>query len=281
MIIQSVPVRASSWSLSFSGAGHLISYHLGVALTLQNKNNECSIKNVAGSSSGAIVAAVMACFPHQLDEYTDRFLQDGGRAYANFNEMLSESSTNEQLQEHKSNLPLLHVATTSCSDGSQKVFSFEPVNLHLKPDKMLLALQASCRIPVSFHPWDIFSRRAPSYPELDGIEIEGGFYVDGGIASPCPMLNESDSTYIAISPISGSSSAKWSIRPVDTSWKLPLVGDLTARCRTFAVRPSVNNLNAFAVSAGVASPQILKDWHDRGVHDANIFIEKWNWKHCD
>jgi predicted acylesterase/phospholipase RssA len=266
----------ASWNLSFSGAGHLISYHLGVAQTLR-ASNAASIQSVAGSSSGAIVAAVLTCMPYRLEEYSDRFMHDGGRAFANFKKMLNDPS--DKVGESQIiNRPTLHIATTKCSDGSLKLFSFQPDNIHHKHEKVLLALKASCKIPVSsFHPWDVFSKHAPSYPDYDGIEIDGDSYVDGGIAAPCPVVNDTQqSTNIIISPISGSSSAKWNIRPLDTSWKLPLIGDLSARCGTFAVRPSVDNLRAIVISAGAAPPQVMKDWHNRGVDDANEFLKKWN-----
>eukprot|EP00956_Cyclotella_meneghiniana_P011352 scaffold15942_cov78-Cyclotella_meneghiniana.AAC.15 len=261
------PLRPS-WNLSFSGAGHLISYHLGVARTLL-QNETAAIQSVAGSSSGAIAAAVIAYLPHRVDEYTDRFIKDGGRAFANFCEMVDETSTNLECR------PVLHIATTRC-DGSLKVFSFQSDNLQAQRDKMLQSLEASCRIPLSFHPWDVFSKNAPSYPQQNSIEIDGNHYIDGGIAAPCPQIEYNDgSTNIVISPISGSSSAKWNIRPNDASWKLPLIDDIAARCGTFAVRPSVNNIRAFVVSAGAASPQVLKDWHKRGVDDAHMFLEQW------
>lgn len=264
-----IPKPRPSWNLSFSGAGHFISYHLGVARTLL-QNETAAIQSVAGSSSGAIAASVVACFPHRVDEYTDRFIKDSGRAFANFSEMLAETSTNPGCT------PVLHIATTRCVDGSLKVFSFQSENLQLQRDKMLLALQASCRIPLSFHPWDVFSKNAPSYPKQNSVEIDGNHYVDGGIAAPCPQIEYNDqSTNIVISPISGSSSAKWNICPNDASWKLPVIGDIPARCRTFSVRPSVNNIRAFVVSAGAASPQVMKDWHKRGVDDAHIFLEQW------
>lgn len=275
-MIKPVTRVGAYWNLSFSGAGHLMSYHLGAACTLQDSKS-AQIQSVAGSSSGAIVAAAIACFPHRLKEYSSRFLQDGGRAFANFSDMLIESPNDE---EDRPNQPTLHVATTNCSNGSLKLFSFHSDNIRQNPDHLLLALRASCFIPVSFHPWDIFSEREPTYPKQNSIEIYGENYVDGGIASPCPLINEdSQSTNIIISPISGSSSEKWSIRPIDTSWKIPMVGDVTARCGTFAVRPSVNNLRACFISAGMASPQVLKDWHDRGVGDANLFLEKWHTEH--
>lgn len=277
MTQQAVLSRAS-WNLAFSGAGHLISYHLGVAKTLQNSNKTAAIKSVAGSSSGAVAAAVLACIPHQLEEYTDRFLQDGGRAFANFREMLVDTYTVDQSSIICEGRPTLHIATTKCSDGSFKIFSFEPDNMQNQHRKLLVALQASCKIPLLFHPWDAFSKHAPSYPEHDGIEIDGDFYVDGGISCPCPIVpTDDDATNISISPISGSSLTKChAIRPNDNSWKAPLLSDVVARCGTFAVRPSVDNLRALFASAGAASPRVLKDWHDRGVDDAYLFLGQWN-----
>ena len=120
----------NSWLLSFSGVGHLLSYHLGAAQTLlldENPKKTARIQSVAGSSSGAIVAAVLACFPHRIEEYTTRFLEDGGRAFGKFQEMLVESS----IDKHKETIvtrPLLHIATTNCSNGSLKIFSFDPNN---------------------------------------------------------------------------------------------------------------------------------------------------------
>lgn len=277
-MIKPTVASQASWSLTFSGAGHLISYHLGVARTLQNSSKSVSIQSVAGSSSGAIVAAALTYIPHRLDEYTDRFLQDGGRAFANFNELLSDvdAPTNDQPQA-SNNRPTLHIATTRCSDGSLQLFSFQRNNLQMQRGRLLLALQASCKIPVSFHPWDAFSSQTPVYPNQDGVEVDRKFYVDGGISAPCPIVStDNQTTNIVISPISGSSSEKWNIRPHDNSWKIPLVGDITARCGTFAVRPSVDNLRALVVSAGAAPPQVLKDWRDRGIDDANLFLEKWN-----
>lgn len=273
-----MPSRAS-WNLSFSGAGHLMSYHLGVARTLQ-ASNATSIQSVAGSSSGAIVAAVLACMPHRLEEYADRFMHDGGRAFANFKDMLNDSSDKVRETQMIIHRPTLHIATTKCTDGSLKLFSFQPGNIHVHHEKLLLALKASCKIPASsFHPRDVFSKHAPSYPDLDGIGIDGESYVDGAIAAPCPLannINAEQHTNIAVSPISGSSSAVWNIRPKDTSWKLPLMGDISARCGTFSVRPSVDNLRALVISAGVAPPNVLKDWCNRGVDDANEFLKKWN-----
>eukprot|EP00980_Cylindrotheca_fusiformis_P003506 scaffold781_cov132-Cylindrotheca_fusiformis.AAC.25 len=266
---------ARSWSISFSAAGHLIVYHLGVAKTLlfhaQRDLSLPAIKAVAGSSSGAVVAAAVACFPDRMEEYADRFLQDRGRGLSNFKEMLVEQN------ERKGGSARLGIATTRCSDGSLRLFHFDSPNG--EHERLTKVLKASCTIPRHFHPWDVFTKFDLSYPNADGIEIDGEFYVDGGIASPCPLTDgiaEENATHIEVSPISGSSTTNWNIRPNDSSFKLlPLIGDLGARCGTFFVRPSIQNLRAAAVSAGVASPQVLSDWHQKGMDDANRFLETW------
>jgi predicted acylesterase/phospholipase RssA len=106
---------------------------------------------VAGSSSGAIVAAVLACFPHRIEEYKTRFLEDGGRALRNFQEMLVESSITNKQTEKLATRPLLHIATTNCINGSLKICVFDPNNPHEDHYHMiLLALRASCHIPPTF-----------------------------------------------------------------------------------------------------------------------------------
>ena len=48
--------------------------------------------------------------------------------------------------------------------------------------------------------------------------------------------------------------------------------DITCR-GGFTVHPSVQNVQAMQVSAGVASPQILQDWYERGIDDARSILE--------
>lgn len=45
-------------ALSFSGGGHLLIYHLGVLNALRRKGGQSHFSMFAGSSGGAIVAAV-------------------------------------------------------------------------------------------------------------------------------------------------------------------------------------------------------------------------------
>ena len=264
------------WTLSFSGAGHLLPYHLGAAgIMLSRTLGFPEIRAVAGSSSGAIAAAIMTLLPHRLDEYTERFLQDRGYAMRNLKEMLEDEESKSKaysgttLQESSQ---LLVVCTTKSSDGSMHLFTFDTNEVTRNDTKLIRAIQASCMIPKSFHPIDVFSSSTLSYP--DGIEIDGSQYVDGGIVAPAPPTpldkNPSCSENIVVSPISGSSGH---IRPVDHSFRLP--GELTGRCGKFKIRPSIQNLRAMITSMGVASPELLKEWYDRGADDAEIFLNDW------
>ena len=158
--------------------------------------------------------------------------------------------------------------------------------------RLLSAVKASCAIPQTFHPWDVFSKYPSKYPDEDGIDIGGSSYVDGGIAAPCPIwrkhteLNDihQEDSIILISPISGShapsSPVLGSIRPSDLSFKFPFVGDLSPRGENgaFRIRPSIQNLQALVASAGAVQPQILYDWHQRGMEDAITFWADWEKK---
>ena len=129
-------------------------------------------------------------------------------------------------------------------------------------ERLFKAIEASCRIPGSFHPFDMIvpnnllqhmfvpgTSTGTQYPDEEGIEIDGRGHVDGGIAAPFPPTPFDDDPNctgkIVVSPIAGeyfycrndnnsdnkdapsSSLLLRAIRPRDVSWKLPLVGSLT------------------------------------------------------
>jgi predicted acylesterase/phospholipase RssA len=328
-LLQLQPNQHPFWSISFSGAGHLLAYHLGVARRLldtqqcqqQQKeevnhndthDNILSIRAVAGSSSGAIAATVFAVLPHRLDEFTDHFLRDGGRALSRLKTMILEdddastsiSSTMATGQNHKParsppSMTLLGVGTTNCKNGSLHLFTFDSVSngsaedtnttaLHpplpslqlLDKSRLIRAIEASCTIPTSFHPLDMFQSSSSflSYPDHEGIEIDGEYFVDGGIAAPAPpspLDLDPLSRRIVVSPISRSKSGSqmMMIRPLDTTFALP-GGDWTTRCGTFSIRPSVQNLRAMIASAGVAPPGVLQEWHQHGMKDTERFLDE-------
>ena len=65
------PTPTRYTTVAFSGAGHLLAYHLGVASTLLTASTNTPqpklppLRAVSGSSSGAIAAAVLSCLPHR------------------------------------------------------------------------------------------------------------------------------------------------------------------------------------------------------------------------
>jgi predicted acylesterase/phospholipase RssA len=146
---------------------------------------------VAGSSSGAIAAAVVSLFPHRLEEFTEKFLWDRGRALTNLNDILLEEEPFDSVSSDGKQYPrpMLVVAATNCMDGSMKLFTFDPTENHAnekKPQDIMRAIQAACTIPISFHPFDMFGKSSLTYPDEEGVEIDGGYCVDGGIAAPAP-----------------------------------------------------------------------------------------------
>ncbi len=305
----------SFWTVSFSGAGHLLPYHLGVAKTLLSNHTEelqseksredsavagLPIRSVSGSSSGAIAATVMTVLPHRLEEYTDRFLQDRGHAFRNLRQMLKDETqdcASDRLQSPSNSL-LLSICTTRCSDGGIELFTFDG---HLQTngdtstpksnERLLKAIEASCKIPRSFHPFDMVAlnykgalqMNKGTYPDQEGTEIDGKSYVDGGIAAPfppTPLDGNTDCTgRIVVSPIVGEYFYKQSddekslpllkaIKPAaDASWKVPLfssvsifgsAGQEEQTVPLVAVRAnsSIQNLRIFTTAMGVvpASP---------------------------
>jgi len=368
---------ASFLTLSFSGAGHLLSYHLGVAASLHrasgtnNHGSTCSgsgngrrgktelmpaIRAVSGSSSGAIAATVFVRLPHRIEEYADAFLAEGGRAFAILKEMLHDEERRlvaaatdagdggveasnasrvevlspDQPAHHNTRRlnvstprrrsgsavpPSLHVATTSCETGQLRMFDFRPVHAEFRTisaswtnDELLEAVEASCRIPQSFHPADVLESplsggalgalfgggggrgSASTYPDGDGICIDDNCYVDGGIAAPAPptpLDTFENAIRVVISPISGGPmkdngrsrfaddellqrKQSHRISPSDGTRRL-LPFDLRLR-GGLSVFPTVQNLRALGISAGVASRDDLMRWYDAGREDGEVFL---------
>ena len=278
-------------TLSFSGAGHLLPYHLGVATSLlktsaaTNQKKLLPIHAVSGSSSGAIAACLFVYFPNQIQGYTDRFISDGGRAMYHLKEMIYDNDdSNNNLVVDNDNTSL-HIATTRCSDGSLQLFEF-PSKLQssvLDKDHLVNCLRASCKIPPHFHPSDVLQKSTwlsssyAIYPSQDGIIINGESHVDGGISAPAPptpLDTKEGACRVVISPISGpdynNKSNTIRISPKDNSWKLPI----DIKCRGgFSIYSSMLNLKAMQNSAGLVSSSILQDWYEKGIDDGVRMID--------
>ena len=200
--------------------------------------------------------------------------------------------------------PVLSICTTRCSDGGIELFSFgggggddddglesgvsddaitkddTEISDHQRVvdalnraeserkkhlDLLLKAVEASCRIPRSFHPVDMVALNykdwlsgigkhallpgtslggsRDTYPCEEGVAIDGKGYADGGIAAPFPpTLLDGDPACtgrIVVSPIAGEYFYKTTtasdrgprleaIRPeIDDSWRAPWIGSVT------------------------------------------------------
>ena len=206
--------------------------------------------------------------------------------------------------------PSLHIATTRCDTGNLHLFDFRPVHPEFRTisaswtnDELLKAVEASCRIPPSFHPADVLESpsllgdllrafggggSASTYPDEDGVCINGRWYVDGGIAAPAPPtpLDRADHAIrVVVSPISGGplveeTDQNGGRRRHQSSYRISPSDD-TRRLLPFALRlrgglsvfPSVQNLRALGISAGAASRgDDLMRWYDAGREDGAKFL---------
>ena len=209
--------------------------------------------------------------------------------------------------------PSLHIATTRCDMGQLHLFDFRPVHAEFRTisaswtnDELLQAVEASCRIPPSFHPADVLESpllggmlgafggfgggSASTYPDEDGVCINGRWYVDGGIAAPAPPtpLDGADNAIrVVVSPISGGPLAEEAedgdgdemirrrshrISPSDDTRRLlPFALRLRGGLSVF---PSVQNLRALGISAGAASREDLMRWYDAGREDGAKFLRE-------
>lgn len=203
MIVQTITRTAKPYlTLSFSGGGHLLPYQLGVAGSLHShyahayacgggdaRKKLPPIRAVAGSSSGAIAAAMFCHLPHRIQDYAELFIQERGHAL----ELLRNLMYEEEAQVHKGTMlydkgsqsdshfhtrrPNLYVCTTKCKDGSPHIFEFDyplfsSISTSWKNDEILDCVRASCTIPTTFHPFDMFGPTSTlSYPDTDGVSI--------------------------------------------------------------------------------------------------------------
>lgn len=248
---------AKGFSLSLSGSGHLLVYQLGACRSLLEA--AIPIHAAIGSSGGSIAATIFVRAPNSIDNYAADFIKARGRGVELLKDVLRSTHQNPICKE-------LGICTTICRTGKSKIFRFGP-NDREKDDLLLKCIEASCRIPRSFHPWDVFSKDV-TYPDKDGIQIDDDRHVDGGIAAPAPPTNE---PRLIISPVSGRSSFSERISPDDHSFS---IGQMNAEV-DFGTKLSWQNLQSISVSMGAASSKALQDWYLRGQEDAFQFTRRY------
>jgi predicted acylesterase/phospholipase RssA len=252
-------MTVASVALSLTGSGHLLVYQLGACRVL-SKSSSLQIHQVVGSSGGAIVASLMA-LNLDLDAFAQSFLRTGGQALSLLQEQLQ--------QDIIMNGPALSICTTQCRDGREQMFDFSVGSTSADP-RLMPALMASCRIPGSFHPYDMLSS-TNSFADSEGVGIDDNFYVDGGIAAPAPRTL-STLRRIVISPIAGKSSSSsdcWRVSPSGARFCISM-----KLRHNFRVDASIANLRALRAAAGMTTGSELKSWYQRGQDDAQLFEEE-------
>jgi predicted acylesterase/phospholipase RssA len=311
--ISAIPRRAAvQAAFSLTGSGHLLIYQLGACYVLfQQATETLDIRHVAGSSGGSVAATVVTqlrgvpvpdtALPyhlydqekqhHVIDEYAQAFMHKRGRAMTLLKERLTESVNSRQQHSQKQpkslSQPMLGICTTKCSDGTAHMFPFsDPIQDSEQLERLLKYVEASCAIPRSFHPWDVFTSQTVQYPAEDGIQIskldgaatshytDDNYYVDGGIAAPAPPTPP-ELTRIIISPVSGESPNCHRISPekdasIFSNMRLPF----SLNKGDFGVHMSWQNVKALKASAGMVSTEELLFWYEQGQRDAQRFVDK-------
>ena len=187
--------------------------------------------------------------------------------------LLSEVPTNST-QNHTQ----LHIATTRCIDGKPHIFSFHDFDLGQRK-RILTAVEASTKIPISFHPFDVLPLSSSTYDATEGIEINGESFVDGGIAMPAPPLPEGlsndyddDILDVVVSPIAGSSRRRVRVSPPSSPWRFGnffLPDD-------FGIELSITNYKAGTRAAGLINRYESEKWYQRGQDDVERFLENYS-----
>jgi len=238
-----------------------------------------------------------------IQDFATRFIRQRGggltllREYlleqqhdATANERNHSTTTQGRSDDRNDGTLILHIATTRCRNLQGRIFSFDCSNNNLlldQKDHLLRCVEASCRIPSLFHPYDILSPPA-SYPEHEGVVIVADnnnedAYVDGGIAFPAPPIppllsssgfNNNTGTVhcqrLIVSPLSGSSSEGESVHRISPDTK-PRLFQMTLP-DNMGVHLSRSNLWAVLRGAtGLASSDELQDWYHRGQQDAEAW----------
>lgn len=256
-------MTVASVALSLTGSGHLLVYQLG-ACSVLSKSTSLHIHQVVGSSGGAIVATLMA-LNLDLDTFAQSFLRTRGQALSLMQEHLQQNII--------MNGPSLSICTTQCRDGREHIFDFRVGSSSVDP-RLMPALMASCRIPESFHPFDVLSSNN-SYADSEGVHIDNNFYVDGGIAAPAPPTLPTFRR-IVVSPIAGGQSSTsnsdddgWRVSPKGSRFFIPI--NLK---HNFRVDASIANVRALRAAAGMTTEAELQSWYQRGQDDARRFEEE-------
>jgi len=298
-------------ALSFSGSGHLLIYHLGVAKRLSDSAWAPRITAYAGASGGAIAAAACALLP---PSDLETFVQDcalrcdgfGGLARAlgvQSQPVINPQQTGGAPQvisdeAVKQASGSLFVGATHCRTGRQALFA-----KYGSGAELMRCILASAAIPRSAHPFDLLRgpRRPPTYPESEGIIVpprcewghtgsvaepvegdglpfspHGEAYVDGGLTAAVPLPPpELQLATITVAPISG---PRGRLHEYEHLHVCPADASLKVPVVAPALAGmrcflSVDNLVAARRSMGASVPS-LQRYYERGQADAEWLVQQ-------
>ena len=247
--------------LSFSGSGHLLCYHLGVARVLAS-NREWVF--LSGASGGAVVACVTAAL-HPDDQR--RFVTQYAtrcRSLTGIRELLPDDAHMRAMSAG------LHVQLTACETGQATMLS-----TFADRAELIDALFASCRIPRSFHPLDMLRGGAAlKYPANEGKRVRGTPYVDGALSSLCPSPAVAGATTLKVCPLAALPS-EFLICPEKPSTVGKGIPNIGLGHRTVGGLPlhaCLSNLKLLQAGAFGAAPRELERLYDDGCADAERYL---------
>ena len=261
-------------AVSFSGGGHLLMYHLGVAHQL--KRSSVRVNRWVGSSGGAVAAAVAAATGADgVHEFATKHASRC-RSLTGLADFLPrdahEGGTHGDLA----------ISVTECRTGANRLLGAFPTR-----GALLSAVGASCHIPRSFHPLDFIGadpiRRPRAYPEEEGVELAWaqtqGFFVDGGLSANVPSVDNHRTMRVSVfstpeadtlapSDVGGAQGSLGEL-PVPFNVRLPGTLDMSG-LRLWLSLPNLRR--AVVAAAGAPRPVMLQLFRE-GARDCAAYIE--------
>ena len=295
--------------ICFSGSGHLLVYHLGVAKKLRQSAWAPNIVTYAGASGGAIAAAVCALLPKNED--LEAFVEESALQCDSFGGLARALGVELPIAMDRGPIPnarvppipeeavrgmsgSLFIGATECRTGRRALFA------HFSSSAQLMqCILASATIPRSAHPFDLFKSPSnpPTYPEGEGIVIPsacewgisrdddheavphtpyGGAFVDGGLTAAIPIPPpELQLALVTVAPVSGPRGARHLASSAHVH-VCPLDGSL----KVPFIAPSLAGLRCYLSRDNLvaarhtlgASPKTLRRWFERGQQDADLLL---------
>ncbi|XP_037546620.1 patatin-like phospholipase domain-containing protein 4 [Nematolebias whitei] len=244
-------------NLSFAACGFAGIYHLGVVGALLRHGDKLlgSMRACAGSSAGALVAAVLITAPDKLEpckEFTYRFAesvrqQKFGAVTPGFDFMLTLRDGIEEIlprEAHSVATDRLHVSITHSKSGKNCV-----VSRFTSRDELIEALLASSFVPV--------------YAGLKPVEFRGQKWIDGGFSDSLPILPVGRT--ITVSPFAGLQD----VCPVHKGFS-----NAQFRLPNMTIMFSMENLKRLNQSLFPPSTGTMRAICEEGFSDAVRFLER-------